>query len=84
MPGFQKIPLKNSNAKISTRPDLAYFVKKDNLHFSYVLEDALLGKDLVITSEKSKLKIFRRMFFLSKKEVLRKLTLQKTGWTGPG
>ena len=78
------MPLKNSNAKISTRPDLAYFVKKGYLHFSYVLEDGFLGKDLVITSEKSKLKIFRRMFFLSKTEVLRKLPVQKTGWTGPG
>ena len=56
----------------------------DNLHFSYVLEDGLLRKYLVITPQKSKLKNHHRNFCLSKKEVFRKLPVQKTGRTGPG
>ena len=58
--------VQNSNAKISVHPDLAtnllqilipphlitYCVRKGNLHFSYVLDDGLLGKYLVITPKK--------------------------------
>ena len=61
---------KNSNSKISAYPDLAYnllqiliqlhlivfCVKKSNLHFSYVLKDGLLGKYLLITPKKFKIK----------------------------
>ena len=63
---------------------IAFFVKKGNLHFSYVFEDVFYGKDLVITSEKLKLKDFHGIFCLSKKEIFRNLPVQKTGWTGPG
>ena len=63
---------------------IAYCVKKGNLHFSYVLEDGLLGKYLVITPHKSKLKNHNRNFCLSKQVVFRKLPVQKTGRTDPG
>ena len=59
-------------------------MKKGNLHFSYVLEDGFLGKYLDITLENSKLKNFHRNFCLSKQDVLGKLSVQKTGRTGPG
>ena len=96
---ISKMPVRNSYFKISARPDLATYllqilipatynslecVKKSNLHFSYVLEDGLLGKYLVITPLKSKLKNHHRKFCLSKQEVFRKLPVQKTGRTGPG
>ena len=91
------MPVQNSNFKISARPDLAINLlqilipatinslvcQKGNLHFSYVIEDGLLGKYLVITTQKSKLKNFQRNFCLSKQEVFRKLPVQKTGRTGP-
>ena len=48
------------------------------------LEDGLLGKDLVITPQKSKFKNHHRNFCLSKQEVLRKQPVPKTGRTGPG
>ena len=54
----------------------AYCVNKGNLHLSYVLEDGLLVKYLVITQKKSKLKILHRNICLSKKEVYRKLPVQ--------
>ena len=63
---------------------MAYCVKKENLHFSYVLEDGLLGKYLVITPKKSKWKNLYRIFCLSKQVVFWKLPVQKTGKTGPG
>ena len=63
---------------------IAYCVKKGILHFSYVLGDCLLEKYLVITPQKSKLKILHLIFCLSKNEVFRKLPVQKTGWKGPG
>ena len=52
----------------------AFCNEKGKLHFSYVLEDGLLGKDLVITPKKVTIE----------NEVFRKLSVQKTGWTGPG
>ena len=63
---------------------IAYCVKKGILHFSHVLEDGLLGKYLVVTLHMSKLKILHRKFCLSKKKVFRKLSVQKTGGSGPG
>ena len=63
---------------------IAYCVKKSNLHISRVKEDGLLGKHLVITTQKSKMKILHRNFCLSEKEVFRKLPVQKTGKKGPG
>ena len=56
---------------------------KYNLHFSYVMKDGLLGKYLVITPKKSKLKILHRNFCLPK-EVFWKLPVQRKGRTGPG
>ena len=67
----------NSNFKISARPDFAtnllqilvpaiinsLVCQKGNLHFSYVLEDGLLGKYLVITPQKSKSNIIFLEFF---------------------
>ena len=79
------MPVQNSNFKISDRPDLAtnllqilipatiYCLKKGKIHFHYVLEDGLLGKYLVITPQKSKLKNLHRNVCLSKQEVFRKL-----------
>ena len=92
------MPVQNSKFKISARPDLAtdllqilipatinsLVYQKGNLHFSYVLEDGLLGKCLVITPRKSKLKNHHRKYCLSEQEVFRKLAVQKTGRTGPG
>ena len=63
---------------------MGHCVKKGILHFSYGLEYSLLGKYLVITLQKSKLKIFHCKFCLSKKEVFWNLPVQKTGCTGPG
>ena len=90
------MPVQNSNFKKIARPYLATYllqilipatfnscVKKANLHFSYDLEDGLLGKYLVITPQKSKLKNHYRIFCLSKQEVFKKLPVQKTGRTGP-
>ena len=62
----------------------AYCVKNGNLHFSYVLQDGISGKYLVITPRKAKLKMLYRNLCPSKKEVFRKLPVQKTGRTGPG
>ena len=86
-----KMPVQKCNSKISSCPDLttyllqilitintiAYFVKRGNFHTSQVLENGLLGI-------KVKMEIFPRKFFLSKKEVFRKLPVQKTGWMGLG
>ena len=46
----------------------------------------MLGKDFVITPKKSKLEILLSHIdlCLSKMKVLRKLSVQKTGRTGPG
>ena len=80
---ISKIPVQNSYFKISARPDLATYLlqilipatynslvcQKGNLHFSYVLEDGLLRKYLVITPQKSKMKNHHRKFCLSKQEV---------------
>ena len=93
------MPVQNSKFKIFARPDLDTYllqilipatfnsldcVKKGNVHFSYVLEYSLLGKYLVITPKKTKLKNHYRNFCLSKQEVFRKPPVQKTGRTGPG
>ena len=59
-------------------------VKKGILHFSYDLEEGLLGKYLVITPKKSKLKNHHRKFCLSKQEVFRELPVQKRGRGGGG
>ena len=76
------MPVQNNNFKISARPDLAtdllqilipaisnrLVCQKGQFHFSYVLEDGLLEKYLVITTQKSKLKNLHRNFCLSKQE----------------
>ena len=43
-----------------------------------------VGKYLVISSKRLKLKISHGIFCLSKKKVFRKLPVQKTGRTDPG
>ena len=69
--------VQNANSKISACPDLAtnllqilvpttfttiaYCVKKHNLHFSYVIEEGLLRKNLVI-SKKSKVEFSMQIF----------------------
>ena len=92
------MPVQNSNFKISARPDLATYLlqilipatidsvskRAITIHFSYVLQDSLLGQYLVITPQKSKLKNHHRNFCLSKYEVFRKLPVQKTGRMGSG
>ena len=61
---------------------MAYCIKKDNLHFSLVLEERWLGMYSVITTKKLNLKIHHRNFCLSKKEDFRKTACPKTqvGW----
>ena len=93
------MPVQNSNFKTCACPDLASqllllspyqlhliacCVKKGNLHISHVIEDGLLETYLVDTLKKSKLKILHRNFCVSKKQVFRKLPVQKTGRMGPG
>ena len=63
------MPVQINNSKISAHLDLAtypiqisydnkiFYVKQGNLRLSHVLKDGLLGKDLAITSKRSKLKI---------------------------
>ena len=57
----------------------AYCVMKGNVHFSHVLGDGLVGNILFFTSEELKLKNLHRNVYMSKKEVFRKLSVQKTG-----
>ena len=66
--------VQKSNLKISAHPDLAtnllqilipttfnsLLCQKANLHFSSVLKNGLLGKYLIITPKKSKLKIEKK------------------------
>ena len=93
------MPVQISYFKISARPDLATYLVQILIPAIYnslvcqkgqftlqliVLEDGLLGKYLVITPLKSKLKNHHRKFCLSKQEVFRKLPVQKTGRTDPG
>ena len=94
---ISKMTLQNCNFKMSARPNLAtnllqilitttfnsLLCQKGNSNFSYVLEDGLFGKYVVITPKMSKLKILYWKFCLSKKEVFRKLPVQKTCRTGP-
>ena len=76
-----KMPVQNSNSKISAHPDSAIYLpqillfintfnrplhQKCTLHFSYVLEDALLEKYLVITPKRSLFKIIHRNVCLFK------------------
>ena len=48
---------------------MAYSIKKDNLQFSLILEEGLLGNYSAIASQNPKLKFFHRNFYLSKKKV---------------
>ena len=57
-------------------------VKKGNLHFSYVLEDGLLGKYLVITPRKSELKNHHRKFCLSEQKVFMHQSIESLGGGG--
>ena len=76
------MPVQNSNFKMSAHPDLDTYLVCHNMYSRYVPEDGLLGKYLVFTTQKSKLKNLHRNFCLSKK-VFRKLPVQKTDRTGP-
>ena len=60
---------------------IAYCVKKGYL---YVLEDGLLGRYLVITPKKSKLKNLHRNLCLSTQVAFWELPVQKTGRASPG
>ena len=73
---------------MGTPTDKIAHVKKGIIHFNYVLEVGLFGKFLVITLQKTKLKILHRKFFLSKKQVFRKLPTgpkdrQDGSWLSP-
>ena len=71
-----KMPVQNSNSKVSARPDLAfhlleflnqlnsiaYCIKKGNLHFSHIIENDLLGKYLVFTPKSQNWKFFIENF----------------------
>ena len=76
------MPVQKSIHEISAPPDLATheifkslyqlhlkasFVKRGNSDLIYVLEDDLLGKDLVSTQIKSKLKFFIEFFACPKR-----------------
>ena len=63
---------------------MAGCVEKGTLHFSHILKEYLLEKDLRITPKMSKLKIPHRNVCLSKKKAFWKLPVPKTGWMGPG
>ena len=67
----------------SSYPYTNYCVKEGNLHFSYVLEHGLLGKRLVITPKKSKLKMLNRKFCLSKNFSGNCLSKRQAGWLLP-
>ena len=93
-----KKTVQNSNSKISGCPDLATnllqililtafnsLVSKKPVYTSYVLSDGLLGKYLVITPRRSKLKIlYLKYFACPRRKFSEKLPVQKTGRTGPG
>ena len=88
----------NRNFKISAHPDLAtqllqvhipntsiiLLCQKGNIDFSHVCEDGLLGKYLVITPKKFKLKITHDFLLPVQKEGFQGTARPKTGWTGPG
>ena len=63
---------------------ISLFCQKVHLHFIHVLEDGLLGKDLITMIKDCKLKIPHRNICLLKRNVLRTLPVQKSGQTGPG
>ena len=91
------MPVQNNNFKISARPDLATSLlqilipatinslvcQKGQFTLQLCPRSGLLGKYLVITPRKSKLKNHRKCC-LSKQEVFRTLPDQKKGRTGPG
>ena len=90
-----KMPVQNSNSKISARPDLATQLLQilipttfDNLlcqKGQFTLPPCPRGCFVwLLSKKKSTLKILHRHFYLSKVEVFRKLPVQKRGWTGPG
>ena len=71
-PQYQKFCLSRFSCQSTSNPFyqlhlIANCVKKANLHFSYVLKDGLLGKYLVITPKKSKLKFFIEIFACQKR-----------------
>ena len=75
---ISKLPVQNSNLKISARPHLATNLLQILMpatynsivcqkgQFTFQLEDGLLEKYLVVTPQKSKLKNLHRNFCLSK------------------
>ena len=54
--------------------------EEGNLHFSHVLENGLLGKQLVFTHKNSKLKILYRYFCLSKTTGNVHIDYHSTSW----
>ena len=95
---ISKMPVQNSNFNISARPDLATYLiqipipatiyslvcHKGQFTLQLCPRRWFVGKIFFITTQKSKLKNLHRNFCLSKQEVFRKLSVQKTGRTGPG
>ena len=91
------MPVQNSNFKNFARPDLTTYLfkilipatfnslvcQKGQFTLQPCPTDGLVGKYLVITPQKSKLKNHHRNFCLSKQEVFRKLPVQKTGRMDP-
>ena len=85
-----KMPVQNSNSKISSHSDTAnqsyfkslyqldlkhYCVKKGNLHF--VREYGLLGKDFVITPKKTNWKFFKGIFAYPKRSFFQETACPK-------
>ena len=58
---------------------IAYCVKKGNLHSSHVL-DGMFGKDLFFTKKINIQNFLQKFLLVPKKDVFRKLRIQKTGF----
>ena len=77
-----KLPVKNSNSKISAHPDLATQLLQIHIPNTFNSRLCQKGQFSLITPKKSKLKILLRNICLPKKEAFRKLLVQKTDWMG--
>ena len=92
------MPVQNSNFKIFARPDLAtnlfqilisatinsLMCQKGQITLQLCPRRLFVGTIFGYYTQKSKLKNHHRKFCLSKQEVFRKLSVQKTGRTVPG
>ena len=95
---ISKMPVQNSNFKISARPHLAIDLlqiliqatfnslvcHKGQFTLQLCPRRWFVRKIFVYYPQKSKLKNLHRNFCLSKQEVFRKLPVRKTGRTSPG